>query len=68
MIHWAFLVPPKNSLALRPGPNNRWTDSVVIPLGEVVYYLATGNDGGGVESGLDMGGAGNVRVNVNGCP
>jgi hypothetical protein len=44
-----------------------WQDSVTLSVGEIVYYLATG-ESGGVESGLDADSSGTPRPNANPCP
>ncbi len=43
-------------------------DSFVAPVGQVVFYLVTGEDAGGVEGTLGVNSAGQTRPNANPCP
>jgi hypothetical protein len=43
-------------------------DPFVAPVGQVVFYLVTGEDAGGVEGTLGVNSAGQTRPNANPCP
>ena len=49
-------------------PGITLSDPFVAPVGQVVFYLVTGEDAGGLEGTLGVNSAGQTRPNANPCP